>query len=232
MSDLKYETIPDPSGLLRIRALRDIPRYGVKAGDLGGLIEQERNLSQSGDAWIGCYARAVDDAEVAGYAVLAGKAVVGERALVGGNALVRDKALVSGNAKVRGNAWLSGDSLVSGNALVRGNALVSGNAKVRGDGWVDGNALVVGDALVRHASDLLTATIQASMPIQATLCRTAMSHHLIVDRWEGKVADFRAMIESDTWVEATPEQIKLRRPEMLAFTAMCEARIATWEAEK
>lgn len=25
------------------------------------------------------------------------------------------------------------------------------------------------------------------------------------------------------------DQIKLRRPELLAFTAMCEARIDTWE---
>jgi hypothetical protein len=51
---MKYElTERDPdTGLYRIRALRDIPLYGVKAGDLGGFVESEKNLSQDGDAWI------------------------------------------------------------------------------------------------------------------------------------------------------------------------------------
>jgi len=39
--------------LYRIRALRDIPRHNVKAGDLGGFIESEVNLSQEGDCWVG-----------------------------------------------------------------------------------------------------------------------------------------------------------------------------------
>lgn len=38
--------------LHRIRALIDIPVHGVKAGDLGGWIEAERNLSQKGAAWV------------------------------------------------------------------------------------------------------------------------------------------------------------------------------------
>ncbi|WP_277425037.1 hypothetical protein [Pseudoclavibacter albus] len=37
------------------------------------------------------------------------------------------------------------------------------------------------------------------------------------------------MIESDEWVEANAETRALRRPELLAFAAMCEARIATWD---
>ena len=46
----KYEMIPDESGLYRIRALIDIPAYGVEAGDLGGFIEKEDNLSHDGTA--------------------------------------------------------------------------------------------------------------------------------------------------------------------------------------
>lgn len=38
--------------LHRIRALIDIPEYDVKAGDLGGWIEAEKNLSQNGAAWV------------------------------------------------------------------------------------------------------------------------------------------------------------------------------------
>ena len=43
--------------LRRIRALRDIPRYHVKAGDLGGWVGPEKNLSQEGDCWVGGNAR-------------------------------------------------------------------------------------------------------------------------------------------------------------------------------
>lgn len=94
--------------LFRIKAL--ISFGNVRAGDVGGYIEKEENLSQSGNAW-----------------------VYGD-ALVSGNARVSGNALVSGNARVYGNAKVSGD------ALVYGNARVYGNAKVYGDAEVSGNA--------------------------------------------------------------------------------------------
>ncbi len=54
---LKYEITgvqhPDKPNLFRIRALNDIPKYKVTAGDLGGYIEKESNLSQEGNCWIG-----------------------------------------------------------------------------------------------------------------------------------------------------------------------------------
>ena len=40
----------------QIIALRDIPMHGVSAGDLGGWVESEDNLSQEDDSWIGEYA--------------------------------------------------------------------------------------------------------------------------------------------------------------------------------
>jgi hypothetical protein len=44
--DVKYELMERDTGtgLCRIRALRDIPCAGVKAGDLGGFVEGEKNL--------------------------------------------------------------------------------------------------------------------------------------------------------------------------------------------
>ena len=52
--------------LYRIKALVDIPRYGVVAGDLGGWIEKEDNLSQDGDAWVCGNAQVYDSARVYG----------------------------------------------------------------------------------------------------------------------------------------------------------------------
>ena len=90
--------------LHRIRALMDISRYGVRAGDIGGWIEAESNLSQYGNAWVS------DDARVYGNAKVYGDTWVYGDALVNGN------AEVSGNAEVKGirdyavfkNGWSSG----------------------------------------------------------------------------------------------------------------------------
>ena len=117
---MKYEltkekkTRADGTVLHRIRALRDIPRFGVKAGELGGFVEEENNLSQDGDAWVSGNAKVSGNAEVYGDAEVCGDAEV------------------SGDARVYGNAWVSGNAEVYGNAEVSGNAKVSGNAEVSG----------------------------------------------------------------------------------------------------
>ena len=76
---LTSEFIVDISGvkLFRIKAL--IEFGNVKAGDLGGYIEKEENLSHMGNAW------------------------------VSGNAQVSGDAQVFGDARVSGNAQVSGD---------------------------------------------------------------------------------------------------------------------------
>lgn len=62
----KYELIDmeDGSGLYRIRAIRDIPLWKVKAGDWGGEITSEKNLLTFGDAWIGYEAKVTGDAQI------------------------------------------------------------------------------------------------------------------------------------------------------------------------
>lgn len=106
--------------LFRIKAL--VSFGNVKAGDMGGYVEKEENLSHLNDAW------------------------------VYGNAKVYGDAWVSGNAKVYGNAKVSGNAEVSGDAEVYGDAEVSGNAKVSGDAEVSGNAWVFGNADYATAS--------------------------------------------------------------------------------
>ena len=111
----KYELTDDTvqifsKTLHRVKALCD---FGdVKAGDLGGYIESESNLSHDGDAWVYGNARVYGDAWVCG------------------NARVYGDARVYGNARVSGNAWVSGDAEVYGNARVYGDAEVYGNAKI------------------------------------------------------------------------------------------------------
>ena len=127
--------------LHRIRALRNIPRYGVKSGDLGGWIEAESNLSQDDDAWVS------DDARVYGNAKVYGDA------RVYGDAKVYGDARVYGDAWVCGNAWVYGNARVYCNAQVSGNAVVCVNARICGEALVNGNAEVSGNAEVKSIRD-------------------------------------------------------------------------------
>lgn len=88
---LTSEFIVDISGvkLFRIKAL--IEFGNVKAGDLGGYIEKEENLSHMGDARVFGDARISGDAQVFG------------NAWVFGNARVSDDARISGDARVSGD---------------------------------------------------------------------------------------------------------------------------------
>ena len=138
--------------LYRIKAL--VQFGNVNAGDLGGWIEKEENLSQSGNARVYGDARVYGnawvygDARVSGNAWVYGDARVSGNAEVSGNARVSGDARVYGDARVSGNAWVYGNAEVSGDARVYGNARVSGDASVYGDAEVYGNARVYGNAEV------------------------------------------------------------------------------------
>ena len=88
--------------LFRIKAL--VAFGDVSAGELGGFVEKEENLSNNGNAWVYGDAQVYDNARVSG------------NAQVYDNAQVSCNARVSGNARVYGNAWVSGDAQVYGNA--------------------------------------------------------------------------------------------------------------------
>lgn len=124
--ELTTETVEvDGHVLHQIKALRDFAN--VKAGDLGGWIESESNLSHEGGAWVYDYAVVCGDASVFDNAWVRDDAWVYDQAKVGGDAVVCMDAEVYGNAKV------SDKALVCDNAKVYGNACVCGNAEVRGN---------------------------------------------------------------------------------------------------
>lgn len=92
--------------LHRIRALRDIGDR-VKAGDLGGFVEREENLSfePGDDAWI------FDDAIAAGEGCVdKGSRLFGD-AIVCGNAYLTESGSMSAHARAEGDAYIRGAAL-------------------------------------------------------------------------------------------------------------------------
>lgn len=140
--------------LYRIRALIDMPSIDVRAGDIGGWIESESNLSHEGHAWVNREACVFGNARVYNNAAISGNAMVFENARVFDNAYVASNAKVSGNAQVYkaalvyDNARIYGNARVDGYTWIYGNALVYGNAHIYGNAWVSGHAEISGCAQV------------------------------------------------------------------------------------
>lgn len=84
--------------LYRIRALKDFS--DVKAGDLGGYVQYEHNLSHEGDCWIYDYAAVRDSSKVYGDSKIMNESTVKDYAIVCGNSVVKDDALVKDSAYV------------------------------------------------------------------------------------------------------------------------------------
>lgn len=115
--------------LYRIEALMDFS--DVKAGDKGGFVQSENNLSQLCNAWVYGNAKVYGDAEV------------------------YDNAFVCGYAEVYDNSEVCGNAEICGDAGVYGNAFVCDYVKVRGDANIYGKAEVRGDAKVYKNSDYI-----------------------------------------------------------------------------
>ena len=145
--ELTTETLQFAGHILhRIKALKDF--RSVKAGELGGWIESEENLSQADKAWVYNNAKVFDKARVYGDAAVSddakvcGYAIVYDNARVYGNAEVSDYVEVFENAIVFGHAKVYGFTRIFGNAIVLGNAILFGHAKVYGKATINGDAKV------------------------------------------------------------------------------------------
>lgn len=134
------------------RRIKAVKNFGIiEEGELGGYIQDEKNLSHSNLAWVGDNAVILDNASVFDNAYVFGKSVI------------THNAKVYGDANVGGNSSMYGVSRVSGNSTVT-NSRIEGVAKVYGDATVHNCELkdsskVYDDAIVRSAKICMNAEI-------------------------------------------------------------------------
>lgn len=152
MIEKKYKLLLDDCRLIgsesysaevyRIQALKDIPAHEVKAGDIGGYVESEFNLSQSGSCWID------EDAKVCECAQVLDDAYVSDTAVIYGDAIVSENACVQQDARVGDNAQIFGHAHVHDNSVVCQYAKVFDYADISGEVVICGFACIHGDAHV------------------------------------------------------------------------------------
>lgn len=152
----------NPVTVYRIRALKDF--NNVKAGDLGGYIESEQNLSQTGDCWIYGDAKVVgsssvcDDAKVCDNAVavnvkMSDQSVIDKNAVVLNAVMtkysqVTDNAYVNRRYRAKGYAEMHGVSCIKGNAVVKATIIMRNSSCIEGDAVVNGHVLMLGSAKI------------------------------------------------------------------------------------
>jgi uncharacterized protein (TIGR02145 family) len=151
MSEQKYELTTESKTingktLYRIKALKSFAN--VEAGDTGGFVESERNLSQAGNAWVGGDACVFDNARVYGEARVYGDAQIYGDAEVFDNAKINDRAKIYGNAQVYDSAKIYDEAEVFGNAEVFDIARVFDVAKVSGKEQVSGTMQIFEEAKI------------------------------------------------------------------------------------
>lgn len=151
--------------LYRIRAIRNFGK--IKAGDLGGWIEHEENLSHNGNCWVAdeakVFEKAVvyedahiyDNAEIFGKALIYGNAKVYDNAQVYDSAGITDYTHIYDCALIHGNATILGNSKIYNTAQVFEQAIIRENAQIFGNVIVRGNAHICGNAKVKSINDYI-----------------------------------------------------------------------------
>ena len=204
----RWEFVPNSeinvkgSILRRIRALVNMPQYGVQAGDFGGYVEHEENLPQKSHAWIFHDAQVYGKAKVFDYAQVCNKAKVFGDAQVYGKARVFDNAWVSDYAQVFNNAWVSANAWVSDYARVYDDVRVYNSARiydyarVYSAAHVYNHACVGGDAVICDKADWIYVGPSASSRRFTTAHRDAeLGVRVNCGCFSGSLAEFAAAIE-------------------------------------
>lgn len=183
----KYEILMDQPlslegqpTLYRIRALKNLPSHGVEAGDYGGWIENETNLSQDGQAWIKDCAMAYCGAYVSGSALLSGYANVSLDSEICGQAKISDHAKVTktdvgGNSEISGNAVVDSSTISGGSKVTEFARVMKSNllnsTSVRGKSSVTSSTLhdcivegesIIADSQIGVGSHVNHATVDQS----------------------------------------------------------------------
>lgn len=160
--------------LHRIRALKDFS--DVKAGDLGGLVESEDNLSQEENCWVYDDSKVYEDAkvcgnvkikgdtEVLGYAIICGEVVVND-------SIVKDDAIITGFAqilksKIFGNAFVCGNAkiydlcYVYDNSNIYGNSEICENSVIGGNAWIGGDSKISGGVIIHPYKKIIFRDVE------------------------------------------------------------------------
>lgn len=165
--------------LHRIKALVDIPRHGVKAGDLGGYVANKHILSQVGDCWVGGESVAWGNTRIAGDALVSDNAILyGENSefqlVITGNAIIDgcavvetegdfvdpnyDSSLIDEDVHIFGNSYIRNTIHIFGASQIYDNAQINDARYIYGETKIYENSFLLGKNSVSGTSEVFGRT--------------------------------------------------------------------------
>ena len=191
----KYELIKETETcskrriMYRIRALKDFS--DIKAGDIGGWVCSENNLSQEGDCWIYNEAKCLDNAMIYDNARMFDNAVMCNSSVMCDNATMFDNAEMFDNATMFDNAEMYGNAEMYDNVVIRDNAKMYGNATMFDYAVLSKDKLLYGSINKSYKKifqyhcerRLLTAILTEENEILYSIgCQVGMTKEKFIDR--------------------------------------------------
>ena len=170
----KYELLrQNPyNDLYQIRALREFGN--VRAGEAGGWIHSERDLSHNGNCWIHRFAHVCGDAVISDNALICDDVRIYDSVQISENACIRDEAKIFDYARIAGNAVIEDRVVIHDRARIDGNAKISKRSSVEGDVWIGGDAVVAEQQTIRFGT--LITDITKGQNIEDSLrCQVGLS---------------------------------------------------------
>ena len=175
LTNQKYIILPTGSAVTcrQVLALKD---FGdIRAGELGGWVEQGSNLSQEGNCWIGPSVVLTGDTRVTGNAALTGHVLATDSELSGDVSVHGDAVPDHAFGTVLERASLSGRAMVSGQLTMKGGTLMD-DVFLSGTCNLEGSPVVSGEACLEN----VTLTGHAEVSGCAKLCDSRLEGHAFV----------------------------------------------------
>lgn len=174
--------------LYRIQAEKDF--FDVKKGDLGGYIENEKNLSQQGDCWVYNQAIARDYACVKGNAMLLHTSIV------------QDSAIVSGYSRILGNSVVKDNAKVLGETIVNNQCVIYGNAKLY---CSQDGPQIAEESIINFKVDYHEQYMQLRLNYIDKIINISEKKFICFDDWSGTLKQFEELVKNEyaDWEEMT-----------------------------
>ena len=162
----------DGTKLFRIQCVKSF--YNIKEGEYGGYIQDYKNLSQEGNAWVADHAQVYGNALVTGNALVSGNARVYGGSIINDNVIVEDFAVIAGKAQVFNNSIISGNSVVIDEAIIDGDTKIKDNVFIYGKPHINrseiyGNVSISGSTFICNSKIFDCALITGNASIFDTI---------------------------------------------------------------
>ena len=138
--------------LYRIKALKDFS--DVKAGDLGGWIQSEENLSQEGNCWIHDEAMCMDRARVCDNCIMRDFSTMFDNSRMHDNAVMVDDTMAFNYSTMWDNSIMFGNSKRFENSVMRGDSKMHDCSTINGHSEMLGDSELYGDSKLKEEEKL------------------------------------------------------------------------------